>query len=142
MQSVGLDSTAIGGYPCLVAGLPLRLEPLGSVTGFRCVPPPVGPCCSGRFAFVVDGGSRASESCRMEKVKLDSRPARTDMTSREAAKVLGGLIGAMLQMSDNPEAIRDAVRWIAENDEYWEMTLACARAITTASKLGVPPAGG
>ena len=54
------------------------------------------------------------------KPQLDQRPARTDLTSREAAKLVGGTIGALCQMAD-PEVVRAAVAWWAEApDEVWE----------------------
>lgn len=51
---------------------------------------------------------------------LDTREARTDLTSRECAKLLCAFIGGLVQMSDL-QAVRDAVTWIATKDEYWQM---------------------
>jgi len=51
---------------------------------------------------------------------LDTRPARTDLTSRECAKLIGGTVGVLVMMAPI-KAIRDAVIWIAQHDEYWEM---------------------
>ena len=54
------------------------------------------------------------------KPRLDQRQARTDLTSREAAKLLGGTIGALCQMAD-PTDVRAALKWWAEaGDEVWE----------------------
>lgn len=53
----------------------------------------------------------------IDKPKLDVRPARS-LTSREATKIIGGLIGALVQAS-GVERIREAVRWLAVTDEYW-----------------------
>jgi hypothetical protein len=54
------------------------------------------------------------------KPRLDQRQARTDLTTREAAKLLGGTIGALCQMSD-PQTVRTALKWWAEaSDEVFE----------------------
>jgi hypothetical protein len=54
------------------------------------------------------------------KPKLDPRPARKDLTSREIAKLLGGNLGSLLQMA-KPSDVRDAVRWWAQvSDEEWQ----------------------
>ena len=50
--------------------------------------------------------------------KLDPRPARQDLTSRECSKLLGGLIGSLGMMAPL-ETIREAVRWWAEADGAW-----------------------
>lgn len=52
--------------------------------------------------------------------KLDSRPARTDLTDRECSKLLGAMIGGLCNMADI-ETVRAAVRWIAETDEFWAL---------------------
>jgi hypothetical protein len=49
-----------------------------------------------------------------EKIKLDTREARTDLTSRECSKLIGSTIGGLLLMASR-KAIRDAVIWWAEN---------------------------
>ncbi len=49
---------------------------------------------------------------------LDSRAARTDLTDRECAKLLGACIGGLVQMASLDD-VRRAVRWWAENDEAW-----------------------
>jgi hypothetical protein len=51
--------------------------------------------------------------------KLDSRPARTDLTDRECTKIIGGILGSLSQMTDL-ETLRGAVRWWAETDGAWE----------------------
>lgn len=53
-------------------------------------------------------------------MSLDSRPARTDLTTRECAKLIGSTIGGLLEMAPL-ENIRQAVRWWAENDEAWQV---------------------
>jgi len=54
----------------------------------------------------------------MIKRKLSTMAARTDLTDREASKLLGSLIGGLLDMAP-VEEVRNAVRWWAENDEAW-----------------------
>lgn len=52
--------------------------------------------------------------------RLDEREPRTDLTSREAAKLLGGTIGALMHMSDR-ESVRAALTWWAEQgDDAWD----------------------
>ena len=48
-------------------------------------------------------------------MKLDTREVRTDLTDRECAKLLGGLIGSLLQVSERG-AVRRAVQWWAARD--------------------------
>ena len=50
---------------------------------------------------------------------LDPSPARTDLTSREFARILGGLLGGLVLLGDL-EDLRTAVRWWAETDLAWE----------------------
>jgi hypothetical protein len=54
----------------------------------------------------------------MSKVKLDTRAARTDLTTRECSKIVGSLVGGLLQMTD-PKTLRDALRWFVETDDFW-----------------------
>lgn len=56
----------------------------------------------------------------MKKPRLSTVPARTDLTDREFCKIIGGLIGAMVQMGDRDD-VRNAVRWWAETDEAWKL---------------------
>jgi hypothetical protein len=49
---------------------------------------------------------------------LDSKPARLDLTDRECAKLLGGMIGALAEMAPL-ENVRAAIRWWAEHDDPW-----------------------
>ena len=55
--------------------------------------------------------------------KLDCRSARVDFTDRECTKILGGVIGALLQ-SAPPDTVKRALRWWAEFPEVhpgaWE----------------------
>lgn len=51
------------------------------------------------------------------KIKLDPHESR-QLTDRECAKILGGTVGALLDMAP-PSAVRNAVRWWAETDEAW-----------------------
>lgn len=50
--------------------------------------------------------------------RLDSRPARTDLTDRECAKILGGLIGSLCLMT-TVETVRAAVAHWAEDSPAW-----------------------
>lgn len=50
--------------------------------------------------------------------RLSSEPARTDLTDRECAKLLGSLIGGLCLMAPK-DAVRAAVRWWAEADGVW-----------------------
>jgi hypothetical protein len=54
----------------------------------------------------------------MNKPELDTRPVRTDMTSREAARILSSLIGGLATLMD-PQVLREAVVWIAVEDNFW-----------------------
>lgn len=55
-----------------------------------------------------------------KKDKLDARPARMDLTSRECSKLIGALLGGLAQMAD-VDQLRIAVRWWAETDEAWQL---------------------
>jgi len=50
---------------------------------------------------------------------LSPRPARTDLTDRELTKIIGGLLGGLVQMTD-VQTLRDVVSWWADSDEAWE----------------------
>ena len=65
---------------------------------------------------------------------LDSKPARTDFTDRECAKLLGGLIGALCQIT-TPETVRAAVKHWAQTDASWEAIKHFN------ARMGVNPAG-
>lgn len=48
-------------------------------------------------------------------VKLDTRPAREDLTSRECAKILGAMIGGFAMLPDaNIDTLRQCVRMVAD----------------------------
>ncbi len=53
----------------------------------------------------------------MPLTKLTEKPARTDLTDRECSKIIGGTIGALVDMADI-EAVRRAVQWWAQLDEH------------------------
>jgi glycosyltransferase involved in cell wall biosynthesis len=53
------------------------------------------------------------------KKPLTTKARRTDLTDRELASILGGLIGGLCDSADIDD-IRNAVRWWAETDEAWE----------------------
>lgn len=71
---------------------------------------------------------------------LSTDPARTDLTDRECAKIIGSLIGGLAQMA-TIEDVRAAIRWWAECDEGWQMMQAQADAIRTAIKAANTPGG-
>lgn len=50
---------------------------------------------------------------------LSQEPRRCDLTDRECASIIGGLLGSLSQNS-NLETVRNTVRWWAENDKAWE----------------------
>lgn len=52
--------------------------------------------------------------------KLTEDAARDDLTDREIAKILGGLVGSLVQMAE-VEDVRNAFRWWAQSDEAWTM---------------------
>lgn len=68
---------------------------------------------------------RFTEKCQQEndmaKTKLDSRERRTDLTSRDCASILGGLIGGLIENAESKDAVRDAVKHWAANDDLWKM---------------------
>ena len=49
---------------------------------------------------------------------LTTKPARKDLTDRECAKLIGALLGGLLQMTD-VDTLKSAVRWWAESDKAW-----------------------
>lgn len=55
----------------------------------------------------------------MKQPKLDTRPARADMTSREVVRILGSLIGGLSGLVPNKQVLRDAVTWLAMSEEFW-----------------------
>jgi len=59
----------------------------------------------------------------MKKVKLkvprlEPEPRRCDLTVREVASILGGLIGSLCENSP-PDKVREAVIWWATTDAAW-----------------------
>lgn len=54
------------------------------------------------------------------KIHLSDEPVRTDLTDRECAKIIGGIIGSLTQVAD-AAAVRQAVRWWADTDEAWHL---------------------
>lgn len=62
----------------------------------------------------------SNKDYRMPKIGiLDPREARADLTSRECAKLIGALVGGLVEMA-NPEDVRTALRWWCEYDAPWE----------------------
>jgi hypothetical protein len=49
---------------------------------------------------------------------LDTRPARKDLTDRECATLIGGLIGSLAQVAPI-ENIRRALQWWLEHEQPW-----------------------
>lgn len=64
------------------------------------------------------------------KLPLDLCAARTDLTDRECAKLIGGLIGVLCQMAD-VETVRRSVVWWAETEEAWKFMQAVETAAAT-----------
>lgn len=56
---------------------------------------------------------------------LSPRPARTNLTDRECSKILGALIGVLVQMAD-PNDVLSAVRWWADTPDAWTAIVALA----------------
>ena len=52
------------------------------------------------------------------KKPLSASPARTNLTDREIAKIIGGLLGGLLDMTDI-YSLRHAVQWLADTPEFW-----------------------
>lgn len=69
------------------------------------------------------------------KSPLSPLPRRADLTDRECASLIGGLLGSMVQNADI-ESVRNAVRWWAETDEAWEGLRVMAEAMRN-----IPAAG-
>jgi hypothetical protein len=69
------------------------------------------------------------EEAAIRTVKLDTHAARTDLTTRECAKILGGTIGNLETMTRGSE-VRDAVRWWAGlSDQQWSAHFAALRGL-------------
>lgn len=61
--------------------------------------------------------------------KLDTHAARTDLTDRECAKLIGGTVGVLMQMA-NEETVRRGLRWWADlTDGQWAQLADAERAI-------------
>jgi hypothetical protein len=50
---------------------------------------------------------------------LDPRPARTDLTDRECARIIGGLLGSLAGSVQDVDTVKRAVKWWAETDQAW-----------------------
>jgi hypothetical protein len=70
-----------------------------------------------------------------EPVRLSPEPARTDLTDRECCKLIGGTLGCLMQMAD-PDSVRRALQWWAENEQAWGMIVATGAEIRRLT--GVP----
>jgi len=51
--------------------------------------------------------------------KLNTWPARADLSDRELAKIIGGVLGGLAGMTDLV-TLRRAVTWWAESDDAWK----------------------
>lgn len=61
--------------------------------------------------------------------KLDPHAARTDLTDRECAKLIGGTVGVLMQMAGDNE-VRRALRWWAElSDDQWAQVVGAQQAM-------------
>lgn len=61
-----------------------------------------------------------SSTMPVTRTRLDERPARKNLTSREAAKLLGATLGGLLEVSDR-QTVQTALKWWAEQgDEAWD----------------------
>lgn len=50
---------------------------------------------------------------------LDTRPARNDLTSRECAKLIGGLLSSLCDQA-SIEEVKEAVDWWSQNQTAWD----------------------
>jgi hypothetical protein len=57
------------------------------------------------------------------KPALDPTPTRTDLTSRDCASLLGGLLGSLV-LVNGVEPVRAAMRFVANTDEVWDVVTA------------------
>ncbi len=79
---------------------------------------------------------RATQASVDEPVELDPEAAR-ELTDRELAKVLSGLVFGLCSFCD-VEAVRRAVRWVAEKDEAWELAVMMSSSVSaTAAGMAV-----
>jgi hypothetical protein len=53
-------------------------------------------------------------------MKLTTEPARTDLTDRECAKVIGAILGGLAQMTDLA-TVKRAMKWWVETPAAWQM---------------------
>jgi hypothetical protein len=49
---------------------------------------------------------------------LDTRPPRNDLTSRECAKLIGGLLGGLCEQA-SIEDVKQAIDWWSRNESAW-----------------------
>jgi hypothetical protein len=55
----------------------------------------------------------------MAKQPLDTFPARTDLTDRECAKLIGACLGGLVQMAD-VDTVKRAIIWWAQTEKAWD----------------------
>lgn len=61
-----------------------------------------------------------------------SRP-RTDLTTGECRKLIGALLGALVQMAE-PNDVLSAVRWWADDADSWHAIVAIANVVKREQK--------
>lgn len=66
------------------------------------------------------------------KTTLNPNPVRTDLTSREIAKLLGGFLGGFVEMASIDD-IKTAVKFWADTPEAWESLEALKKLMYPAS---------
>lgn len=69
------------------------------------------------------------------KIRLSEFAARDNLTDREVAKILGGLLGGLMGMSDIG-SIRRAVEWWASTPEAWDALIDAHEEVASVIKPG------
>lgn len=57
---------------------------------------------------------------RCKPAPLDAREVRKDLTDRECAKLIGALLGGLVQLADTA-TVRKAIAWWNENEAAWQV---------------------
>lgn len=71
-------------------------------------------------------------------IKLHPREARTDLTDRECAKLLGSLIAGLTQMTDTETVRRAVIHWAA-SDQSWDILSALDFSVDQRRRRGEAP---
>lgn len=78
----------------------------------------------------------------IDKVTLSTAPARTDLTDRECAKLIGSFIGSLCDIAP-VENVERALQWWAQHPEAWEYLRASMAAVkATADSVAASVRGG